>query len=144
MRDILFKGKRKDTGEWIEGSLIISVNRAWISSEKTDPQRLRSISNTNAIWRSIEIFPATICQYTGLIDKNGNKIWENDIIQYEDITAPVRFGIYDLRYGFYVDFSRETCLREELAYWKSKVIVVGNIFDNPELLSQEGERKWTM
>ena len=74
MREIIFKGKRKDNGEWIEGSLITSINRAWISSEKTDSQRLRSISSTNAIWRSIEIIPDTICQFTGLYDKNGNKI----------------------------------------------------------------------
>ena len=81
MREILLKGKRKDNGEWIEGSLITSINRAWISSEKTDSQRLRSISNTNAIWRSIEIIPDTICQFTGLYDKYGNNIWENDIIK---------------------------------------------------------------
>lgn len=80
MREILFKGKRKDNGEWVEGSLITSINRAWISSEKTDSQRLRSISNTNAIWRSIEIIPDTICQFTGLCDKNGKRIWESDVV----------------------------------------------------------------
>lgn len=149
MREILFKGKRKDNGEWVEGSLITSINRAWISSEKTDSQRLRSISNTNAIWRSIEIIPDTICQFTGLYDKNGKRIWENDIIKYHfgEICAPIKYGCYQNCFdsqktehvGFYVDWSDDKCLRKDLGFWINMVgtMQVGNIFDNPELLQEE-------
>lgn len=151
MREIIFKGKRKDNGEWIEGSLITSINRAWISSEKTDSQRLRSISNTNAIWRSIEIIPDTICQFTGLYDKYGNKIWENDIIKYrfEEIYAPIKYGCYQNCFdsqkaehvGFYVDWSDGECIRKDLGYWINMIdtMPVGNIFDNPELLQEESD-----
>lgn len=144
MREILFKGKRKDNGEWIEGSLITSINRAWISSEKTDSQRLRSISNTDAIWRSIEIIPKTLCQFTGLCDKNGKRIWENDIVNHNGEYAPVKFGMYcssfdygNYNFGFYVDFPEETFYRKELGYWCRKVEASGNVFDNPELLQGE-------
>lgn len=147
MREIIFKGKRKDNGEWIEGSLITSINRAWISSEKTDSQRLRGISNTDAIWRAIEIIPDTICRFAGLCDKYENKIWDNDIVKtVSDIYAPVKFGLYatgfaieECNQGFYVDFPCETCLRHELGYWHNKVEVRGNIFDNPELLQEESD-----
>lgn len=137
MREIIFKGKRKDNGEWIEGSLITSINRAWISSEKTDSQRLRSISNTNAIWRSIEIIPDTICQFTGLCDKNGKKIWENDIIQYGAFAAVVKFGEYgNGNLGFYVDFPEETNYRKDFSYWAKKVVVIGNAVDDRSLLQE--------
>lgn len=151
MREILFNGKRKDNGEWIEGSLITSINRAWISSEKTDPQRLRSISNTDAIWRAIEIIPDTICRFTGRCDKNRKKIWENDIIKYHfgEIYAPIKYGCYQNCFdsqkaehvGFYVDWSDDKCLRKDLGYWIDMVdtMPVGNIFDNPELLQEESD-----
>lgn len=151
MREIIFKGKRKDNGEWIEGSLITSINRAWISSEKTDSQRLRGISNTDAIWRAIEIIPDTICRFTGRCDKNRKKIWENDIIKYHfgEIYAPIKYGCYQNCFdsqkaehvGFYVDWSDDKCLRKDLGYWIDMVdtMPVGNIFDNPELLQEESD-----
>ena len=141
MREILFKGKRKDNGEWIEGSLITSINRAWISSEKTDSQRLRSISNTDAIWRSIEIIPKTLCQFTGLCDKNGKKIWENDILMAnldesypEDVTyKTVEWGV-----AGWVTHEANSIDRQYLDEFDLEHCEVGgNIFDNPELLQEE-------
>ena len=141
MREILFKGKRKDNGEWIEGSLITSINRAWISSEKTDSQRLRSISNTDAIWRSIEIIPKTLCQFTGLCDKNGKKIWENDILMAnldesypEDVTyKTVEWGVAGWVTHEANSIDRQYLDEFDLEHFE----VVGNIFDNPELLQEE-------
>lgn len=140
MREILFKGKRKDNGEWVEGSLITSINRAWISSEKTDSQRLRSISNTNAIWRSIEIIPDTICQFTGLCDKNGKRIWENNVV----------WLVYDGKEHIYqivwdnseLDFKATNGEENygsnfEYLLCCDEIEVIGNIFDNPELLQEE-------
>lgn len=97
--------------------------------------------------RWFEVDPETICQFTGLCDKYGNKIWENDIVKtVSDIYAQVKFGLYttgfaleECNQGFYVDFSDETYLRHELGYWNNKVEVRGNIFDNPELLQEESD-----
>ncbi len=129
MREILFKAKRIDNGEWVEGCLVIDHSRPNLFEYRMQPVE-------SGVLYAPPINPETICQFTGLCDRNGNRIWENDIIQHEDIAAPVRFGIYDSVYGFYADFPRETYLREELGYWRSKTIVVGNIFDNPELAKE--------
>lgn len=81
----LFKAKRADNREWVIGNLIqnpfFKGVRSWISSEQEDKTRLRSISRTQALWNSIEVDSSTICQCTGLKDKNGKLIWENDVVE---------------------------------------------------------------
>ena len=141
MREILFRAKSIQTGEWIEGSLITSINRAWISSEKTDPQRLRSISNTDAIWRAIEIIPDTICRFTGRCDKNGKRIWENDILMaHLDESYPEDVTYETVEWGMAGWVTREASSTDrqyldkfDLEHYE----VVGNIFDNKELLQEE-------
>ena len=139
MREILFKAKRKDNSEWVEGDLIQNIfggmKRMWISSESYDKERLRSVHKYITEWRGIEIDPDTICQYTGLTDKNSRKIWENDILElpgedgyftceWEEDTA--RFVMNGD--GLTVDFDN---------YWGYQTEVVGNIFDNADLLEVE-------
>lgn len=126
MREILFKGKRKDNGEWIEGS---SINTQYdVSGKKHVYIGIPVISEMYPLMQTIEwieVIPETLGQYTGLTDKNGKKIFEGDIVQYQnfmefDIQSVVKFGEYkqdgsDGEYGgenclgFYVEVDNFTC-----------------------------------
>lgn len=122
----LFKGKEKDSGKWLEWNAIAGIPH------------------------NVTILTDTICQCTGLKDKNGNMIWENDVIKYRfgNVYAQIRYGAYQSCFdsqktehiGFYVDWSESRNYRKDLGYWINMVNaeVVGNIFDNPELLESEG------
>lgn len=137
MREILFKAKRIDNDEWVEGCYLLSNGKHFIYAEYIDHYCMLVIIKA-------EIIPETLCQFTGLTDKSGNKIWENDIVNHNGEYAPVKFGRYcscfeygNYNSGFYVDFPEETFYRKELGYWCGKVKVAGNVFDNPELLQEE-------
>lgn len=83
MREILFKAKQIDNGEWIEGSLIdldIDSGYCYIVQPYKKASILPIIFLITDRMKLVD--PETICQFTGLCDKNGKKIWENDIIQY--------------------------------------------------------------
>lgn len=136
MREIKFRAKRVDNGEWVEGYL-------YRISEYNHP----FIMLKNKFGKAFEVDENTVCQYTGLKDKNGKEIWENDIVKYhfgEDMAA-IKFGKYQNCFdsqkachcGFYVDW--QGCyLRKDLGYWIEMLDdsnIIGNIFDNPELLN---------
>ena len=133
----LYRAKRKDNGEWIVGSLIqapyLGSIRSWISSEQEDKARLREISSNQAVWRAFEVRTDTICQCTGLKDKNGKLIFENDIVRICDYIVKVlwcdEFALYrlDTKNFKFSYFFGETFKAED-------VEIIGNIFDNPELL----------
>ena len=131
MREILFKAKRDGSGEWVEGCLVIDHSRSNLFEYRMQPVE-------SGVLYAPPINPETLCQFTGLCDKNGNKIWENDVIQYGTVAAVAKFGEYgNGGLGFYVDFPEETFYRKELGYWRRKVETSGNVFDNPELLQEE-------
>lgn len=132
MREILFKAKRMDNGEWIQGYLFLFWGKSYI---------LWGMVNDSP--DMIEVIPDTICQYTGLTDKNGNKIWENDVCYYDDMdVCVVRFGEYDnntghKHVGFYTAWRKyKYMFRSDIGFWvkERELEVIGNIFDNPELL----------
>lgn len=146
MREILFKAKRTDNGEWVEGALFDGEQYCVIGQQiKFSPD----IENECKIV-GYRVERDTICQYTGLTDKNGQKIWENDIVCYhgEGDFKPcsvVKYGEYDnmgnmdCYLGFYMDwFNERICLRKDIGFWakEREIEVIGNVFDNAELVKE--------
>lgn len=146
----LFRAKRIDNGEWVTGNLIqnpfFKGVRSWISSEQEDKTRLRSISRTQALWNSIEVDSSTICQCTGLKDKNGKLIWENDIVDghikrgaaflnclvlWNECKARFDVRVKGCNFPFVLGGVAGDMVIGGLDYE-----VVGNRFDNPELLEE--------
>lgn len=127
MREILFKAKRKDDGEWVEGYYMPRPN---------NPGKLRNYIVVVSQEKWYEIVPETLCQYTGIKDKNSQKIWENDIIKHErsDTTGAVKWFKEDY-VGWCVDDVQinEQQFTEEM--W-NECDVIGNIFDDPELITK--------
>ena len=152
MREILFKAKRIDNGEWVEGLLWKKKhqsNRWYISCfpDKDDNEEVYAIDEK------------TLCQYTGLTDKNGKKIWENDILRGhgnpKDL-AKATFGEFyvidvetlekvDSVYGWHTEVIPTDALSKcepfclpmplmEVYISRCEYEVIGNIFDNPELM----------
>lgn len=147
MREILFRAKSIQTGEWIEGIPIKTHLGLFISFEE-NPHYCSQYGYME-IDDILMVGEKPLCQFTGLCDKNGNKIWENDIIKYHfgEIYAPIKYGYYQNCFdsqktehvGFYVDWTEDKCLRKDLGYWIDMVYAmpVGNIFDNKELLQEK-------
>lgn len=144
-REILFKAKRKDNGEWVEGSLVSTeCNSGFIFRSKTKAYAPKG-TNIFCSTKCYEIDPITLCQYTGLTDKNGKKIWENDIVtitlECDDYLIPSETGIVEYSYGQYelkvkAPDGQEAYsnLINKLSEAPFEIEKLGNVFDNPELL----------
>lgn len=78
MREILFRGKRKDNGEWVEGFLL-KGQRTYIVTLDAVDYMVVSISYAACV-ELVEVIPESVSQYTGLTDKNGEKIFEGDLL----------------------------------------------------------------
>ncbi len=145
-REILFRAKRIDNREWAEGHLIQTLYlgnmRSWIS-DINDKIRLRMASTHYTNWRAIEVVTYTVCQYTGKTDKNGKKIWENDIVkQFADCNETGE----SLYYFYIIRWNEEYCAFEAADIYSKEsylftdlqdIEVIGNIFDNPELIGEK-------
>lgn len=153
MREILFRGKSKsiNKGKWIEG-YIVKLGKESFS----DPERYGICNKAIPIGGSAvcynlkidEVIPETVGQYTGLTDKNDNKIFEGDIISAitldtgKEQTAVVCFGNFidenngDEYIGFFIEFDgiKTTITQLAMEECKNRIEVIGNIYDNPELL----------
>ena len=117
MRDILFRGKRIDNGEWVYGNLI----------------------RRNVCVEEWELIPETVGQYTGLDDKYGGKIFEGDVMHWDshwgwyvgyENGAFRRIPLNDIQR---INWRHHTLQQEGLDTWE----IIGNIYDNPELMEWE-------
>jgi len=127
-REILFRGMKIVSGEWVEGDLFQHGEQKFIMGNN----------------RNTEVIPSTVGQYTGLTDKNGVKIFEGDILIFVDPDT----SEYDKNERYLVQWDKETAgflteyfwckkscgLDELLRLYSVNYEVIGNIHDNPELI----------
>ncbi len=153
MREILFRGKRIDNGDWVCGYYVSAAARECI------------LQSLGCLWN--DIIPETVGQYTGLTDKNGKKIFEGDIFKFPDEVfesyytscgteynswevenyGVVGFCEYSGRFDFikykFNENSVEADLHEnnslDFVEFVSELEIIGNIHDNPELLKEGAE-----
>ena len=139
MREILFRGKRCDNGEWVQGyyserkdtkgNIIESVIIEDAYEQITNGQRYMR-SNLNR--ECFRVDPETVGQFTGLTDKNGTKIFEGDIVDILTENEEIGVVVYDDG-GFQVD-ADGFCVDFHSNIYGTDLEVIGNIHDNPELL----------
>lgn len=162
-REILFRGKRLDTGGWVYGSLIDSGNHSQVAifpyNDSASTMSVRQLVYLGMV----SVAPNTVGQFTGMTDKMGKRIFDGDIlmVKNEDVFAEsfvVRYGHcggiqnvdHEVGYvGFYVEpvgiGAAELLafgMRTDILYWLNEyeIEVVGNAFDNQELL--EVKSRW--
>ena len=162
MREILFRGKRVDNGEWVEGAtltVLYQENTALtFMPQAGEPVKADAMDSNDRILTSIygnfyQVIPATVGQYTGLTDKNGKMIFEGDIVSiYTPCNEKHNIGVISFGYyasgipaifktnlGFYIEWASEDNInRIDFGFWiqayQDETEVIGNIHDNPELL----------
>lgn len=135
MREVKFRGKRKDNGEWIKGYLVVDEisDKYYIfpSGNSCNEQDILGKEGLLHIL-TFEVIPETVGQYTGLKDKNRTEIYEGDIVQQYNIKAN---GTIIYKYGQFGIVALGM-------FWNihsSQTEVIGNIHDNPELLEVKHE-----
>lgn len=126
----LFKAKRLDNGEWVQGALLDGESHCLIGEEiKFSPYIEHECKIVG-----YEVDRNTICQCTGLKDKNGKSIWENDIVKINNSKMNTLITFRD--FEIICTIPNEKYYKHRLEY-NTEYEVIGNIFDNPELLESE-------
>lgn len=140
----LFKAKRLDNGKWVQGNILLDIEK----NKPSETYRIYPIDHVD-ICRVVD--ETTICQCTGLKDKNGNLIWENDIVKkhfysiYDScVNSEEYIGIVKLKdcawvvdsfrgeYKCAVPIFEAMTYSEDVKYFE----IIGNVFDNPELIER--------
>ena len=146
MREILFRGKSANNGEWVYGDLVqLHDGRRYIINNRHGAciDDKGNFLNTEAPF-VCEVDPETVGQFTVLIDKNGKKIFEGDILKFQINIHTFILGKITFLCGAFVFESTEldrecdlafvTFADDEIALPKDCIEVIGNIHDNPELM----------
>lgn len=134
MREIKFRGKRLDNGEWVVGSYIEAENRDRSIAHQIIPYKAGLVVR--------EVDPATVGQFTGLKDNKSTEIYEGDIVQLDYITTcgKHRIGLsFEVRWSTQDGcwFGWDGFVGNALQQMHKMFVVKGNIHDNPELLKTE-------
>lgn len=126
MREILFRAKRIDDGKWVEGDL----SRCAVVGE-THIRRIEDNLSTT----THRVAPETVCQYTGYTDLRKKKVFEHDIVFYEDGGCCGHIVFKEGRFLIEWEEARPD-LRNDIHFWfeNRRMYVTSNIFDNPELV----------
>jgi uncharacterized phage protein (TIGR01671 family) len=127
----LFKAKFDDSDRWVKGQLV-EVNDTYLIIPNHASKILAGWFSASNI---IEVKKDTICRYTGLKDRNGNLIWENDIVKINNSKVNTLITFRD--FEIICTIPNEKYYKHRLEY-DTEYEVIGNIFDNPELLESEG------
>lgn len=136
VENIKFRGKSKRTGEWLYGDLVRNVEGAFAIV----PPFEMSLHNC---CENYEVDKQTIGQFIGMTDKNENEIYDGDIIKTDDglyISGYYKVS-YDIDTTGFVCVGKDVHCHPGIIEEFSDIVVVGNIYDNKELLTQEYEKE---
>ena len=140
MREILFKAKHLNNGEWVEGY--------YLEKHLCDGKGRQSYIKFDGV-DGVTVDSETVCQYTGLTDKNGNKIWECDIVKYIPTKTILQvlyingaFAVTHIPNGYSpinweIEYEGENYDFAISNDYLTRLEVIGNKFDNPELLTND-------
>ncbi len=137
-REILYRAKHMDTSEWIEGyyvKLLLTGSTFILPGDVLVEPCKKGV----LLFKKYQVDPETVCQYTGFNDIRANKAFEHSIVFYEDAGVYGKIVFEDGQYKIKWQSGHDD-LREDMCFWftKRRVHVVGNIFDDLELLEEEG------
>ncbi|MGN0271440.1 MAG: YopX family protein [Lachnospiraceae bacterium] len=126
----LYRAKRTDNGEWVEGFYVNAIEEHGNGERTAEIVALDAMRTFDGISPTLMIDPSTICQCTGLKDKNGKLIWENDIVKINGVVYICFWNKSNFEWGF-----KNNAEDFGVAYVSSDEInVIGSVIDNPELL----------
>lgn len=139
MREILFRGKRVDNGKWVEGYYGVKGQGTDAEEHFIIKSKIMTTNSLKSQFAEVKVDPETVGQFTGIVDKNGKKIFEGDIIE---SPAYMRYVIkYDIEYAMFAKYivSRPTHFEGRLVNINAMTEVfeiIGDIYNNPELLKE--------